>query len=176
MTTFIYIITALGIIGTVIYLSYGKIKALLQIDNNKNTNETETDFETEAVILILEPVLARIYDTTTHPRKIYNILLDSSTQKKIIAASTMGLGRQWYREGEKVYALCKKSADKYIPVEHYLTGERKNPPSKLYNHLNRPEIEITHDVKKDNSFMKQYGHYLPYGLAMAFIVFMMVAS
>ena len=122
------------------------------------------------------PVKARVYDNTTIPQTIYTAELSHEIQNQIITDyPVMRLGRQWNMMGEWLYSVCK-TATGYIPVEKFLTEERKNPPSKLHNHLVRNEIEITHDMKKEKTFMDQYGHFIWPGVAIAFIIFLMIAS
>ena len=122
---------------------------------------------------ILEPVLARIYDRTS--RKIYNKMVDGIIQSNIIKEyPETGLGRQWNKDGKWLYAFCREFENTYTPVEKFLVMNRLNPPTKLHGYLSQPEVAIAKDISVDKGFMEKYGHYLPYILAILFLVFLMV--
>jgi len=161
MTIVYYIFAALVLIAGFYYL---KKDTLFKPKVEAATEEENT---------ILEPVLARIYDRTN--RKIYNEMIDGIKQSKIIKEyPETGLGRQWNKDGKWVYALCREFENTYIPVERYLAKDRLNPPSKLHSYLSQPEVAIAKDISVDKPFMEKYGHYLPYILAILFLVFLMV--
>lgn len=161
MTIVYYIFAALMVIGGIIYLRKDKIL------------KPKTAAATEDEKTILEPVLVRIYDRTK--RKIYNEIFDGVKQSNVIKEyPEIGLGRQWNKDGKWVYALCREFENTYIPVEKYLAKGRENPPLKLHGYLSQPEVAIAKDINVDKGFMEKYGHYLPYVLAILFLVFLMV--
>ncbi len=177
MQYLIWFFGAVVILGIAFYLNKARIYKWLHIRQKtvpSMTTKLDTDVkETETV----PPITARIYDKTTTPRSIYNKILSGKEALTIISENiNFGLGRQWNHDGKWVYAFYRSGVNTYEPVEKYLTTNRENPPSKLYGFLVQPEISITHDVQGQKTFMQEYGKYLPWAVAVAFIIFMMVTS
>ena len=162
MTIVYYIFVALMVIGGLIYLRKDKIW-------KPNVGSEIKDKSTA-----IEPVMAMIYDCVKD--KFYKKMIDGETQTKIIEAHPkIGLGRKWCEDdGKKMHNLCLDFENNYIPEEVYLVKDRENPPLKLHGYLSQPEVAIAKDINVDKGFMEKYGHYMPYILAILFLVFMMV--
>jgi hypothetical protein len=165
-----------GIFG--IFLAYTifknkrrKHKKSRKSDIPQNTEKQDTGGGEEKEEVTASPVLARVYDASLKP--IQNIEISGKEAAKIITACGT-LGRQWNYYGESVYALQKAINGVYTPVEKYLEKSRDNPPGKVFKAVHQPEIEVSRDMTQKKSFMQQYGHILPYLVAIAFIIFMMV--
>ena len=165
----VYIIFAVLVAGGYYYLYYIKKDNIFKPKEKEATTEEEKDENK-----ILEPVLAMIYDRAK--RKFYKQMIDGLIQSKIIKEyPEIGLGRQWCEDdGKYMYQICREFEDTYIPSEIYLVKDRKNPPTKLHGYLSQPEVSIAKDISVDKGFMEKYGHYLPYILAILFLVFLMV--
>jgi hypothetical protein len=171
---FIWFIGAIVVLGIVFYLNKARIYKLLHI--KAKAVPSMTTVPDEEVKETLPSITARIYDKTTTPRSIYNKDLSGKEALAIISDNiNFGLGRQWNHDGKWVYAFYRSGVNKHEPVEKYLTTDRENPPSKLYGFLVQPEISITHDVQSEKTFMQEYGKYIPWGVAVAFIIFLMVS-
>jgi hypothetical protein len=165
---------AVVIIGILFYLNKDRIYKRFNIKQKVMSSKVDTNVNTESV---LPPITARIYDKTTTPRSIYNKEIPGKDALSVVSDNpNYGLGRQWNHDGKWVYALYRSGVNKYEPVEKYLTTDRINPPSQLYGFLVQPEIAITHDVQGQKTFMQEYGKYIPWGVAIAFIIFMMVTN
>ena len=153
------------------YYYYLKKDSIFKPKGKETTTENTENQEDENKIL--EPVLARIFDRTN--RKMYNKMIDGLIQSKIIKEyPETGLGRQWNKDGKWVYTICREFENTYTPVEKFLVMNRLNPPTKLHGYLSQPEVAIAKDISVDKGFMEKYGHYLPYILAILFLVFLMV--
>jgi len=173
--TYLYMGLAFIIIGGIIYFFRNKIDSIFNFKKKSNKPDIVKKQEVKPETIL--PALARIYDNTTTPRKVYNALISKETQEAIIKRlPSLKLGRQWDYENKPVYALYKSESDYYEPLEKYFDMTRTNPPSKLHNHINQPEIAITHDVQRDKGFMDKYQHILIWFGVIAFIIFMVVAS
>lgn len=128
----------------------------------------------EKTVISELPVEARIFDNKK--RKVYNDLLPGDVVAEV-KETYSDLGRQWNKDGLLLYELCLKASGEYVPLETYLTIARDNPPTRVHRALNQKEkMSIAFNTKTSKSLMEKYGKYLPWLLAIAFVIFLIVAS
>ncbi len=120
-----------------------------------------------------EGILCRIADNITG--RIYNARI-TPEQAKDILKEHKTLGRQWDREGIKVYGLNKYENDKGIisfrPIQ--TPSAIDTAPSELHNDIKQPWIGMIMSelLKEDKSFAQKYGQVLWWIAVMGFLLFM----
>ncbi len=118
-----------------------------------------------------DPIECYVFDRTN--RQCYDYSMPSEQVKKVMDTYSI-LGRQINRKGKMVYYFVRIAKDDYKPYDFYYTLDRQYSPAYLYDKINLPEMELTHDAQVTRSLMDKYGHLLPWTVAMAFIMFMMI--
>ncbi len=154
-------------------MTSGKKAKESQYNRWLNSVQTE-EKEGGGVEELPEPVTAIIRDNFDG-QKTYQAEI-SGEIVKAIRDKYGNLGGQWNVDGKNVFELCRIAENVYTPYENYLVKDRSNPPSSLYSYINQPEIAISRNVQRKESLIQKYGHLLLWCLAIAFIIFMMVAS
>jgi len=120
-----------------------------------------------------EPVLARIYDNLR--RAIYNEMVPGTVVDEVKTAYK-SLGRRWNRDGQEMYAFCKKLDGDYIPTEQYMKNTRDNPPSWLHGALSQPYTAIAFNVKVNTNFMRKWGAVLLFAGFGIFAMVLLIAN
>jgi len=108
--------------------------------------------------------------------RIFNSFISEELAKDIITKSG-SLGRQWDREGKKLYGL-----NRYIDVEKNtklrpipIPMQISNAPTALHNDLKQPEIAIvvSEMLKSDAKKMSdEFWKHLPWLVALGFLAFL----
>jgi len=116
----------------------------------------------------------RIADNITG--RIYNESITQS-QANVIIKEHKTLGRQWDRDGKKIYGLNKYEDPAGNPCFRPIVvpSQITNAPSELHNDMQQPEIAIimTELMKdEDKNFAEKYGQMLWWIAIMCFLAFM----
>ncbi len=175
----LFAILILGALGYTIYNKRVKNRqpSKPQVDVKKGNesldNEAKPTIEDEKVNDLLKrgTVMARIADNITG--RIYNTEVTKDTLHKIIQKYGT-LGRQWNREGTKIYGFNRfvdeSGAVALQPI--IPPSEATNSPTDLYNHMQQPEIPILMDMREEKSWAQKFGQVLWWVAVMAFIMFL----
>ena len=115
-------------------------------------------------------ILARVYSVDR--RIVGNRELPYSIVKKIIEQHG-NLGRQWLRDGRRLYALELKE-DNYKPV--YVAQTMDVTPRDLGNALNQDEVAGWYRPQPASGAFAKLGPILLWSGAIIFIIFMMVSN
>ena len=118
-----------------------------------------------------DPISARIFDRRI--RKVYNMTLPGNLVKATLDKYST-LGRQINRYGEMLYYLVKVGEGDFKPYDYFYSLNRDFSPADLYDKINLPEIEVTHNVQVKQGLFEKWGFLLPWTIGMAVIVFVMV--
>lgn len=165
-TLYIVIIVSLAIVGGLYYWQKRRVSKKETADEpGEEKAETKGD------------IFCRIADNIT--ARIYNAYITQEQKDKIIKEFKT-LGRQWFREGKRVYALNKyeeqiggNMVEKLRPI--MIPTQITNAPSELHNDMQQPEIAIimTELMKdEDKPFIEKYGQILWWIAIMSFLAFM----
>lgn len=157
------------VVGSVLFVF---VYLLPRLPKRKKVDKEEKEEEEEEIDEL--PVFARVRDNFDG-HKTYNTTLSPKIVRSIKEKhSTLGIQESF--RGKLLYTFCRISEDDYVPYYKYLTPDRSHPPSALYRYIHQPEIAISRNVQKKQGFMEKYGGLLPWTVAIAFIIFMIVAS
>ena len=117
----------------------------------------------------------RIADNIT--AMIFNTFISPEAAKEVIGIYGT-LGRQWEREGKKIYALNRYKDDKDGQVKLrpiVISSQITNAPAELHYDLQQPEVGIViSEMLKDDDkpFLEKYGKVLWWIAVMGFLAFM----
>ena len=175
MTYVIPIAVALVILGFIYYKSKKKrdipaITSLIKVEKGEKPEAVEGEIIDDIKDKALYKILARVY--SVERRIVGNRELPSSIVEKIIKEHG-NLGRQWLREGRRLYALELKD-DKYKPV--YVAQAMDVTPRDLGNALNQDEVAGWYRPQPASGALAKLGPILLWSGAIIFIIFMMVSS
>jgi len=119
-------------------------------------------------------ILCRIADNITG--RIYNAWITKKQTDEIIEEHKT-LGRQWFRDGKRIYGLNRYEVEvgtiKLRPIT--IPSQITNAPSELHNDMQQPEIVIImNELLKDEDkpFIEKYGQILWWIAVMGFLAFM----
>lgn len=114
-------------------------------------------------VFILDDQKAMFYDAEITKEEATNILATHKT-----------LGRQFDRDGEKVYYINIEKDGKKRPVP--LPKGISNSPTGLYDDMQHPEVAILYDVTPEGTLMSKYGQLLWWVAVIGFIVMLAIQS
>ena len=95
------------------------------------------------------------------------------------------LGQEWNLDGVRLYELVRRKVEGVQEGEAQHAYEAVPPakvytyasPTELFNDLNlETETAIVISLKGQKSLLEQYGKYIPWAVALAFVMFMFVAE
>ena len=175
MTYAIPIAVALVIVGLIYYKSRKKrdrpaITSLSKVEKDEKPEAVEGEVIDAVEDNDQTKIMARVY--SVERRIVGNRELPSSIVHKIIEEHG-NLGRQWIREGRRLYALELKD-DKYKPV--YVAQAMDVTPRDLGNALNQDEVAGWYRPQPASGALAKLGPILLWSGAIIFIIFMMVSS
>ena len=174
MTYAIPIAVALVILGFIYFRSRKqRNKPVLTSAFEEEKGETPGVDECEVEVVEAKDmvkILARVY--SVERRIVGNRELPQSIVKKIIEEHG-NLGRQWLREGRRLYALELKD-DNYKPV--YVAQSMDVTPRDLGNALNQDEVAGWYRPQPASGALSKLGPILLWSGAIIFIIFMMVSD
>jgi len=177
-TIIIGILIGLGVIALIYYRQWAKSKGrghdAGEITGGEETpDDKDIKPEWEGV---KSGVLVCIRDNIT--AQCYDFVFISEKTAKAIISEFLTLGRQWDREGKKVYGLnrFKDDIDGKIKLRPIPTPSLINSaPAELHYDIRQPEVGmvISELMKEDTStFIEKYWKILLWVFAMAFLAFM----
>lgn len=170
LTYVIPIAIALLVLGLIYYYSKKQRKPSTSVSLMKDVMEEGEVEEKEEDDADKPPILARIY--SVERRFVGNREIPWKIAKEIIRKSG-NLGRQWLREGKKIYAF-KLENNEYTPVKS--PDNKGYTPRDLGNALNQDEISGWYRPQQPQGAFSKYGPILIWTGAIIFIIFMMIAQ
>lgn len=166
------VLLAIGLfaVGLIVYYSYShlkkKKKAAIVPVAVVDDGELPSDVANEMVHVAI------CDDTDIPPRLTYPQMKYGEVRK--ILKDSGKPARVWNRDGKRIYALHKTFNDLGEKVFQPLPIPKSNErsPRQLFNDMQLPEMEITHDMREDKNFLEKYGYIFLYLLGFAFLFFM----
>jgi hypothetical protein len=163
-------------VGVFLYLIYRRQnKKGYELDTDKSEDDSPTDLKSKST---KGSFLIRLADNVTG--RIYNTYLTKESAKEIKQEYTT-LGRQWDRDGKKVFGINRFINEKgEIKLRPIIIPPRINSaPYSLHNDIQQPEmaIVIAELLKEEGkNFLEKYGQVLWWIAVMAVIAFMWANS